>query len=82
MKGGTYAEALKAGFNEQRASYFGRMSSDTSAETVEYLDKREADRVAHRREEFKKSWSYVLALFGLFLCGRLFGSLITQLAFK
>jgi|GEM_PF-2858570 len=48
MKGGTYAEALKVGFNKQQAVFLSRLSAETRDETVEFI--RDADgRIQERR---------------------------------
>lgn len=82
MRGGTYAEALKVGFTEKQAGMLARLSGETRDETIEYLEKREAERAVFRRERREKvMWVVYLAL-GLFICGALVGSWIVQVVSK
>lgn len=39
MKGGTYAEALRAGFSSEQAGFFGRLGAETKDEAEERVVK-------------------------------------------
>jgi len=52
MKGGTYAEALKAGFTEQQAAFFSRLGGETRDEAVDEIKRQE--RLAARDRAFKR----------------------------
>lgn len=41
MRGGTYAEAVKAGFNEEAAGFMGRFGAELQSEVIEEIAKRQ-----------------------------------------
>lgn len=57
MKGGTYHNALEAGFNEKQAGFLGRLGGETREEAVDSVfEKLEEQRrvKAQKRKELRK----------------------------
>jgi hypothetical protein len=70
MKGGTYAEALKVGFTEQQAGFFGRMNGeivDEAVDVVRYKD--EMSRVGQAKQRRRRNgtifWATFMVILGI-----------------
>lgn len=58
MKGGTYAEAIKAGFTEEQAGMLGRFGAEMKSEVIDYLKTEGMQKVKAGRSEFKSGFQY------------------------
>jgi hypothetical protein len=76
MRGGTYAEAVKAGFTPEHARFMAHFGAELQGEIIEEIAKRqiaaESRNRAARRARAKNAAHYILPMLAGVIIGRLF----------